>query len=334
MAGLRRKDGVYYFPRDRVSVTFIGQSNTAGQCVQDGVYWAPTAAVAAGEIRRRVDHTANAPRCWFKNEGSAGVTGATEPTWPTTNGATVVDGTVTWSARQLGAVQRSAFGPPSMDPVPPNGSLSVAPFGTGEQFGSYHPGVAGRVYQLTGVAITPINAAKSGTSIVADWCGIQAPSTVLAEGGSGFDPSGYIAAAIAAHSNVVHHDVTAKLVVLEWGNADSNVNRSASMYAAAHVNIGRYFLTRGYDVMIGLTFTQPGNAAWYDGNGATGIAQAIAQLQSEYPGRVFAGVNAHALVGGQMDWSDTAHADANTVMRIVEPMSQAIAGYLRAVGVV
>jgi len=319
--------GIRFFSRARVSITFCGQSNTAGQLVKDGTYWAPNAPVAAGAIVRRTDPLANAARCWFVNEGSAGTTGASEPTWPSTNGGTVVDGSVTWTTRQLGRITRAAYGPAWMDPILPNGPLSVAPYGTGEQFGSYIPAVCGLIYRKSGIAVTPINAAKSGTSIVTDWCGLQAPSAVFGEDDVGFDPNGYIAAAYAAHATVVKHAVAKKLAYFEWGNADSNASRTAELYRSGHVNLGRYFLNRGYDVMIGLTFTQPGNGAWYDTNGKDGYLAAIAQLQTEYPGRVFAGVNAHALVGGQMDFSDTAHADYQSVARIFEPLSDALAAW-------
>lgn len=56
--------------------------------------WVATTAQALGSFRRPT--VANG----FRYEcTTAGNTGATQPAWPTTNGATVVDGTVTWTCR-------------------------------------------------------------------------------------------------------------------------------------------------------------------------------------------------------------------------------------------
>lgn len=69
--------------------------------------WADSHANAVGDIVKRITGSGI---YWFKAT-VAGTTGATEPTWPTTLGGTVVDGTVTWAAirarRLVGTVTAS-----------------------------------------------------------------------------------------------------------------------------------------------------------------------------------------------------------------------------------
>jgi hypothetical protein len=54
--------------------------------------WSASAAVSAGAVRRP---TTTNNRIY--QAGGAGTTGGTEPTWPTTIGATVVDNDITWT---------------------------------------------------------------------------------------------------------------------------------------------------------------------------------------------------------------------------------------------
>lgn len=54
--------------------------------------WTATATKASGDLAKATASPSYAFRCT-----TAGTTGATEPTWPTTIGATVTDGTVTWT---------------------------------------------------------------------------------------------------------------------------------------------------------------------------------------------------------------------------------------------
>ena len=69
----------------RYKVTSVSNGLTA---------WAATTAVALNQFRRPT--TANGYRY---ESTTAGTTGATEPIWPVTAGATVVDGSVTWTCR-------------------------------------------------------------------------------------------------------------------------------------------------------------------------------------------------------------------------------------------
>lgn len=64
------------------------------------IEWVASTAISLGN--RRVPSRAYATaaaRAWTYECTVAGTTGSTEPTWPTTAGGTVVDGTVTWTAR-------------------------------------------------------------------------------------------------------------------------------------------------------------------------------------------------------------------------------------------
>ena len=54
--------------------------------------WASTTAYVVGNVRRKVSDNGHAYMCVV-----AGISGGSEPTWPTTPGGTVTDGGVTWA---------------------------------------------------------------------------------------------------------------------------------------------------------------------------------------------------------------------------------------------
>lgn len=58
--------------------------------------WEPGRVYAAG-IRVRPDRRP----AGFEYEATAGQTGAREPRWPTTEGSTIADGSITWTARAI-----------------------------------------------------------------------------------------------------------------------------------------------------------------------------------------------------------------------------------------
>ena len=74
--------------------------------------WAATTAYSTGKYIKPTVSKANG---WFYIASTGGTTGAAEPTWPTTLGATVVDGTVTWLAVNtsinisIGNAQQASF---------------------------------------------------------------------------------------------------------------------------------------------------------------------------------------------------------------------------------
>ena len=77
-------------------VAEYGDGTTRHHFLDDPGVWVTATAHAAGVFRR--PNTANG----FRYEvTTAGTTGGAEPTWPTTSGATVVDGTVTWTCRSF-----------------------------------------------------------------------------------------------------------------------------------------------------------------------------------------------------------------------------------------
>jgi len=61
---------------------------------KDHSAWPASSAVALGDAARPVTRNGYAYECT-----TAGTTGASEPTWPTTPGNTVADGTVVWTCR-------------------------------------------------------------------------------------------------------------------------------------------------------------------------------------------------------------------------------------------
>jgi len=69
------------------------------QAIATKTAWAASTAKALGEIVRPTAAPTDASRFYYECT-VAGTTGTTEPTWPTTDGATVVDNTVTWTARE------------------------------------------------------------------------------------------------------------------------------------------------------------------------------------------------------------------------------------------
>jgi hypothetical protein len=66
-----------------------------------GEPWRPSTRYAAGDYVYQTNLSAN---LYFFKCVSAGVSGGSEPTWPTASGATVTDGAVTWEC--LGPVPR------------------------------------------------------------------------------------------------------------------------------------------------------------------------------------------------------------------------------------
>jgi len=69
----------------------------------DPPVWAASTAYALGDVVRPTTRNSFAYECT-----TAGTSGATEPTWPTTAGTTVTDGTVVWTARTNRALTENA----------------------------------------------------------------------------------------------------------------------------------------------------------------------------------------------------------------------------------
>ena len=72
--------------------------------------WAATTNYAVGDLVKALS-SAN-PTLYFHATADAGSSGGSEPTWPTTVGATVVDSGITWTTRRIpnGNICHSAFG--------------------------------------------------------------------------------------------------------------------------------------------------------------------------------------------------------------------------------
>jgi len=65
--------------------------------------WAATTAYSLADFRESIT-----PNNYLYEVTTAGTSGASEPTWPTTPGGTVVDGTVTWTCRAKPAWETAA----------------------------------------------------------------------------------------------------------------------------------------------------------------------------------------------------------------------------------
>lgn len=69
------------------------------QAVRNKTVWAASTAYSLGAFRRKTAAPVDGDLFYFEVT-TAGTSAASEPTWPTTDGGTVVDGGVTWTARQ------------------------------------------------------------------------------------------------------------------------------------------------------------------------------------------------------------------------------------------
>ncbi|HEX4439517.1 MAG TPA: putative Ig domain-containing protein [Thermoanaerobaculia bacterium] len=78
---------------------FLGNNATCDPNVEAGTTWTASTAFAAGVVVRPASGF-NSPNGFrgFNFQSSGGTSGASEPVWPTTIGATVTDGTITWTA--------------------------------------------------------------------------------------------------------------------------------------------------------------------------------------------------------------------------------------------
>lgn len=74
--------------------------------------WAATTAVTAGTLKKPTVSNGHYYRCT-----TGGTTGGTQPTWPTTSAATVVDGTVVWEEAGLLGVDTLAGGGVLVDAI-------------------------------------------------------------------------------------------------------------------------------------------------------------------------------------------------------------------------
>lgn len=80
------------------STTAPAAGQTSLMAVKDQTAWAASTAYAVGNVRRATSVTDSTTL--FFEVTTAGTSGTAEPTWPTTDGGTVTDGGVTWTARQ------------------------------------------------------------------------------------------------------------------------------------------------------------------------------------------------------------------------------------------
>lgn len=80
------------------STTAEAAAQTSLMVVRDQIAWAASTALTLGVFRRPV--TVGDAHEFIYEVTTAGTTAATEPVWPVTDGATVTDGTVVWTARR------------------------------------------------------------------------------------------------------------------------------------------------------------------------------------------------------------------------------------------
>lgn len=123
-----------------------------------------------------------------------------------------------------------------------------------------------------------------------------------AHAGMGWDPFGIVQ---RLHEEMQRVDADRKIVYIANGQGDlgfasTTAGTVCTPYRDALISIGQFFLTRGYEVMIGFTNYSPGSAGtaaqW--GNLVLSVNAAITSLQAGTDGdRVHAGANLYALMG-------------------------------------
>lgn len=109
------------------------------------VRWSPNEPISANEYVR--PQIANG----FAYQASgAGLTGSNEPRWPKTLGATVTDGSVTWTAVAAGTNALNAISSPSAT-VEPSGGMTVTSVSVSESrkiLATYVGGTDGQDYEV------------------------------------------------------------------------------------------------------------------------------------------------------------------------------------------
>lgn len=113
--------------------------------------------------------------------------------------------------------------------------------------------------------------------------------------GVGFDPYGILQ---DVHEKMqAIRDVERKIIYIANGQAD--LGNTAPRYQSALESVANFFLSRGYEVMIGFTCFNPNNGNITDHNTlVTGVNAAITALQAgPYGSKVFAGANLFASMG-------------------------------------
>lgn len=111
--------------------------------------WTASTAMTTSDYVVPVTHNGRLYKCT-----TAGTTGATQPTWPTTDGGTVTDGTVVWTEQTL------AMEAGTMPPEPSGGSYARA---------LYNPSDSNWADPVSGDGHTQNNLAISFTTPTADW---------------------------------------------------------------------------------------------------------------------------------------------------------------------
>lgn len=119
--------------------------------------WAASTAYALNDYVAPVTHNGRVYKCT-----TAGTSAATQPTWPTTNGGTVTDGTVVWTE------QTTAMEAGTLPPEPAVGSYGRA---------LYNPSDANWADPVSGDGHTQNAAAISFTTPTADWGTVGVYST-------------------------------------------------------------------------------------------------------------------------------------------------------------
>jgi hypothetical protein len=157
------------------------------------------------------------------------------------------------------------------------------------------------------IATTPADFSSGviGTQVVdgdITWECIQASNPGLlipmteAYAGLGFDPFGILA---RLHEDMQRVQASRKIIYIQNGQAD--VASSSATYSAALQSVAKYFLNRGYEVMIGLTCWQPISTGGVNGynNLRTGQQAALSALQADatFGTRVFAGADLYSNMG-------------------------------------
>ena len=178
---------------------------------------------------------------------------------------------------------------------------------TTDVVGSWWGAALDKLWIETSIWCDITNTAVGATGVVKDWCGDtvgDGTGTPYASGDGGFDPNGYMAAALAGALKAPNtHEAW---VYICNGQQDSQTTTLAN-YQLGLQNAIDYFLANDVKVILGFSCYYAAQAAWYANSGSV----AVANILASYSGSdlVKEGANLYTELGIDIAFQDGAHME-------------------------